>query len=416
LYENLKKMSNLFVNIKRETILFVLYSLFIISFPITFNLNSIVIITMCIFFFIDKKENIKNKINDALKNKIILAFFFYFIVQCLGLIYSKDITTGINVITRLISFVFLPTLITTEKLSVKKINTLLNIQKYWISLFVLCIVFTQVYVEGRLLRTVVHFAFESYGISQHYIGILIIITLMFVLHQMIEKVQVFLNTIVFILLFGFLLLLSSRTSLLMFIFLAVLFFLTNFKKIRTVVKISVLIIFLGISSSLYFNSSELKRKVNVLIKTTDFDIGIITTKNSITYTKNNFEHRILIWHCALNIIYNHPLIGIGTGDYRIGLNEEYEKINFLTAIDSNFDTHNQYLEDFLKAGVLGILSLLFLYGLIFKLSLKNKRFLFYCIFCIAFLSLFESYLERHHGTVFIAFFIPLFIKYETKLT
>ena len=117
---------------------------------------------------------------------------------------------------------------------------------------------------------------------------------------------------------------------------------------------------------------------------------------------------------SLEIIKENPILGVGTGDYLNALLREYDKYNFIAGKKESFNGHNQYLEDYVKVGLLGFITLIVLIIVILKTATKRKSFMLYCAFAIAFMCLFESFFDRHHGTVFIAFFIPLFYKFETK--
>jgi O-antigen ligase len=115
---------------------------------------------------------------------------------------------------------------------------------------------------------------------------------------------------------------------------------------------------------------------------------------------------------SIKIIKKYPLLGVGTGDYLKMLQEEYKKINFIAGQKNWFNAHNQYLEDFVKNGISGFLVFLLLIVIILKLSWKTKSYMLYCAFAVAFICCFESFLDRHHGTAFLAFFIPFFYKFE----
>ncbi len=400
--------------IHRQQIYFILLALFILSFPTTFNWNSRVIIALALFFFIDTHDNIISKIRKVRANKLIYLFFFYFIIQCIGLTYTDDISRGLNIITRLSPLVVLPLIIMSEKLEASYYIKLFNVLKFSLVYTIFYILFYQFYILDRPIGETVHFALEKIGISQHYIGVLLVIAIMIITHQLYNKTHIIVNSLLAVLLLAFLLILSSRSSLLILVFCLIIFFIKHFNHYNLGIKLSIVALGLSISVIGFYSSPELRKKADILIKTTDLDLDIIKTKNSITFVKNTFEQRVMINLASLKIIKKNPVFGVGTGDYLSTLEQEYKKLNFIAGIKEKFNAHNQYLEDYIKTGVLGFISFLLIILTLIRYGYKNKSYLFYCVLCVTITCLFESFLVRHHGTAFLSFFIFLFYKYEQE--
>ena len=403
---------NFISGIERHQIFFLMLVAFMLSYPVTYNLNSQVLIGLLIFFFIDTKANIIKKLKTVRRNNIVFIFILYFSIQLFGLIYTHDIKRGIDILTRLLPIVFLPTIIISEKLSSKNIDRLLQIMTVWILLVMAYLSINQVFVEKREIGTMVHFAFEKLQISQHYVSIILVLSIMFCLHKAVQKEKVVVYLAILLALVFFLLQFSSRSSLIILMFSLTIYFLKNFKNKSFIFKMASFSLFFLFALLAFFSSPELQKKTNIFISTTDFDINIIKTKHSITFVKNTVEQRAMINLSSLAIIKENPLLGVGTGDYLNALLSKYDKFNFIAGKKEHFNAHNQYLEDFIKVGILGFLAIISLVFTILKLANKNKSFMLYCAFAVAFMFLFESFLDRHHGTVFIAFFIPFFYKYE----
>jgi len=156
----------------------------------------------------------------------------------------------------------------------------------------------------------------------------------------------------------------------------------------------------------------IKNRANVFLKTTDFDIKTIITKNKYTQTKNTAEHRVLIDYLVLNEIVKSLPFGVGTGDYQDILNIQYERINFKVAKINQLNTHNQYLCEFMKTGVLGGLVFILIIFNLWKKSQNHIGFYFVLMFSLG--CLVESYLDRQHGVVIFAFIIPFILKIDNK--
>ena len=125
-------------------------------------------------------------------------------------------------------------------------------------------------------------------------------------------------------------------------------------------------------------------------------------------TSNTLEMRLIKWYCAWEIIKEHPITGVGTGDYNQALIEKYNEIDFKKGMVYKYNTHNQFIEEFLKFGVLGGLFFLLFIGFIFYQAIRSKNeLLMLSILTVSAFMMVESIFERQHGVVFFSLFISL---------
>lgn len=118
--------------------------------------------------------------------------------------------------------------------------------------------------------------------------------------------------------------------------------------------------------------------------------------------------RILVWRSSVKIIKAHLFAGVGAGDVKDKLMEDYEAHQYKYIIEKKLNSHNQYLQTMVALGIPGIvfLTMILLYPLI--LSIRKRHYLhlmFIFIAAINFLT--ESMLETQAGVVFYAFFNAL---------
>jgi O-antigen ligase len=128
------------------------------------------------------------------------------------------------------------------------------------------------------------------------------------------------------------------------------------------------------------------------------------------------ESRLVIWKSSINIVRNNFVFGVGTGDIQDELNKEYqlEGVKVL-AIANNLNTHNQFLEVLVENGFIGILLFLWLFGIMFYLSLKEANIIYLMFIMIAFISFFfETMLNRLAGVSFFPLFSFLLIYRDKK--
>ncbi len=151
----------------------------------------------------------------------------------------------------------------------------------------------------------------------------------------------------------------------------------------------------------YFLIPENINRVQRTIK--QFDKGSLSISDP-----ENANPRILSWDATLKIALKNTPFGVGTGDIKDELREEYLKNNYTEPYSENHNAHNQYLQLFATLGILGILIFFIILFLPFGIGLKRKNILFVIfgvIICINFF--FESMLEKQVGAMFFCFFFPL---------
>jgi O-antigen ligase len=122
--------------------------------------------------------------------------------------------------------------------------------------------------------------------------------------------------------------------------------------------------------------------------------------------------RLTIWKCSFDVVKEHWLLGVGTGDTQDELQKAYEKRKFYFASMYNrYNAHNQYIQNLLMNGILALF--IFLAALLYPVFISiNKRvgIHIYTIFLLAIMLIFctESFLEINKGIVFYSFFNSIF--------
>lgn len=118
--------------------------------------------------------------------------------------------------------------------------------------------------------------------------------------------------------------------------------------------------------------------------------------------------RITIWKNSIEVIKEHFLLGVGTGDVKDNLNQKYMESDSHEAFEKNLNAHNQFLQTFITLGIIGFLVLMLSIVLPGYYALKQHSFLYLIfIIIIALNFLVESMLETQAGVVFYSFFNAL---------
>jgi O-antigen ligase len=116
--------------------------------------------------------------------------------------------------------------------------------------------------------------------------------------------------------------------------------------------------------------------------------------------------RLIAWQGSIEVIKNNLLLGVGPGNEKDHLTEYYKSKNAILNAELKLDSHQQFFQTTMAAGILGGLLLLFLFVYIFHQGIKSKDYYILgfgiIFFCFA---LTESMLERQLGIVPFTFFI-----------
>lgn len=102
--------------------------------------------------------------------------------------------------------------------------------------------------------------------------------------------------------------------------------------------------------------------------------------------------RVFTWKIASKVFFKHPILGMGSGDHLIYLEEEIEndpKFSKCEIKDLIGAYHSQYIEVLSESGLLGLLSMLAIFYLLSKLRIKDPimadiKLIFILVYLISF--------------------------------
>ena len=153
----------------------------------------------------------------------------------------------------------------------------------------------------------------------------------------------------------------------------------------------------------------------------DFGYSSIRIKNLFINNqadRSDTENRIVLWKNAYCAIENSPsqILGAGLSNSQELLNMCYEESKFF-GLESEYNTHNQFLQTWLETGYLGLLLFFsILFYLAYQAFRKNNYLLLLTLIIFVLFFSTESILERQLGiTVFLSFSL-LFLKKNPSLS
>lgn len=398
-------------------IIFLAYSLGTISFVLPNNISSICIIfiiTASILYWAQKGITFKaNELRDFLFHPIL------FLTLVVGITYTNDHDEGWTLIARHSSLLILPiALSSSNTLSKRQLNALFKI---FITALLLVGTYSivsayfgylkegTVYLDGKsghfiYNRFMYHNLLDPLGLHAVYMSFYITFASVIILYKLLFNNNSFSLPTVIVYIFCFLffsiLLYLLKSSMFSIVFpLACLFivFLRLKNRLNSLSGISIFLSITIVASIFAYKGSKSKLEQFTISK--DLSDPML----------NPLSIRMGIWQSSLNVIQKNILTGVGTGDSKSKLRNEYHKLNFTIGIENEYNTHNMYLQYWLSNGIVALLSFIGLLVLMILKAIKNKNPLMICFILIfASFCLTESTMLRLKGNVFFIFVTTLF--------
>lgn len=212
--------------------------------------------------------------------------------------------------------------------------------------------------------------------------------------------------------FAYQLLLSSRLSLIICVFIIIgsAYYLLKLRLSRRIIPVFILLLIIGVTLLGYFTSSTIINRFKSLSHM-EYDITSIEEEYHFQDEEkisnwNGLTIRLAIWECAMDVFFDKPILGVGTGNYKSALLGSYTENGFQYGINKNYGSHNQYIYLLITHGIIGLLIFLISISYLSIQAIKMKDYLmaiFITIFMIAFIT--ENIFNRQYGVFIWTFFM-----------
>ncbi len=369
-----------------------------INLPTPFFIVSIVLGFVNIF---------RSKIRFASDNKALLLFPLYFVIMALSLVYTDNISDGVDLVQRSLSLLLFPIIFLFVKEDASTVKKLFDFLLFGLIVsFVInfSIAFydsiTTIKGDFNSIRDVItskwnNFIGDEFSklINPSYLSLYILLVLSYYLKKtLVTK----LRTVIVFLLFLYLFLLASRAAYLILL------------------VMSVLLIF------------TIKDKTNKYTMCIVFCMGLVIFANNpraFGFYENMMEYdnstseklRVLTWNASIKLIKEAPLLGYGVGDANDILIKKYKELGYLYNYKNRYNAHNQFFQTLLQTGIFGFGVLLSIFILLAtRMRRSSNEFSVFLILVTSLL--FESMLVRFNGIVFFSIVIPLLLKKRSILS
>ena len=341
---------------------------------------------MVILFII--RGDLGTHLRQILTNKIVLAVLIFFALHLIGLLWTQDIRSGLHAVNKQWRLLLIPILMT----FVLKDHTQLYIDSF---------------IGGMTIVHLVSYLHRFEVISFEIMDRISYNPLLAWCLYLLGYTLLFTETPRWKRLLYCILLLSMTIS--MFItkgrtgqvaFFAMLFLITFqfFRRNRLKALITSQIVLLTVFMLSYTYSNVFKMRLDGAInEVRTFEMNRVSTDGN---------DRITFYLNTLEIIKEHPLLGVGTGDFTA----EYGKVNLIRSPDVYYtdDPHNGYLLVTAQFGVFGLAALLAIFAFQIKSAMdtddtfKHIKLALPIFFMV--ISLFGTYLLGHFTAIMFAYF------------
>jgi hypothetical protein len=227
-----------------------------------------------------------------------------------------------------------------------------------------------------------------------------------------KAIKLFLLFLVF---FFFLLVINTRIAMLTFVLNAIILFV--FSKI--VIRKKIIIVILSVTILTCLTKIFIEKFPYTLDKYTvhlfnDMDkVGKLDEiDNPEIYAYTSLVTRISIWKSSYEVGKKNFLVGVGSSDAQKELIRHYQKTNQIFLTKYGFITHNQFLNFFIKYGIIGLIGCFIYIFYPLYLSIKTNSIIIFCFFLNFLISnITDDYLNKFDGLVYTALWYSIFTCY-----
>ena len=377
--------------ISKKDISFLVFIISLFLLPLSMNFSSLTLIISLVLKSI--QVLLKRDVlfaTKALKNAAIigLCFFIYILVNS---IFQTDIYNTVFHFEK--QYMHFALLAATPVLLRKKRENMLLLYAFFLGT-ILAVFFVFIYAIIKNLTFDKYSFLSALDLHHTYLSMYLLTLVNFCMAQiMVHKkalnINVKIGLIVLMLVsLGVIYMLDSKVSMVIFLFLFIVHSLPELSKNKA--PLYLVILSLILCTVLAFNN-----KVNI------------------NYNRA-LDFRLQIWEVSFEIFENNPIFGNSTLPEKDVLNYHHYLNGKYYYLDSDLNSHNEYLSILMRFGLVGLLILLF-YGInIFKtITLKTSKhtvreFLGFAIiiFIVCYI---ENVLDRHHGIVYLSFFYNYYL-------
>ncbi|MBO7652467.1 MAG: O-antigen ligase family protein [Bacteroidales bacterium] len=370
-----------------------------------------IIIAVLGLLFLIRPRNY-SALKESAKTLGFWAMLFPFALYLVGLTYSDDIITALHNTETALSLLAFPFIATSfRQNSVKK-------KLEFVEISLICGVFTimtfciiRAAMNYEVSHDVNEFFYTQLLASPHHHSYYVLFSLIIITHSIINsqsgKLLLSLKIIASLILVVFIGLLSSKITILILLVYTLYFIVRLIFSKRIPKWISILVAALSIASvPAFYSLPMVKYRLDFMIES----IKAQHDKVENAYMRNESTTiRIRCIGSALDVISENWLIGTGHGDVYAEMQKKMKK-RLGNGYEGTCSPHNQFLRSFASFGIMGLVSLLLLFFVMFRKAIKSRNgtMIWWCIICLCFFCI-EDMLSIINGVIFFCLFTGIML-------
>jgi len=342
--------------------------------PLTVAGANITIGVIGVLWFFSGDYN--NKLNSILSNKLSVASIIFFFVHVLGLYWTEDMSWGLHMVKKMWHFLLLlPILLTITKREYVEYYLLGFLIAMSISELVSYLIWFEIIDPFKHATLQNPTPFMSHISYNPFLAIAIYLVSHKILFDKNIKNITLCGACFFVITMTInMFITGGRAGQVMF-FVSLVILIFQYYKGFTVKPFFVTLVIIPLIFMISYNSSSIfNQRVNQAIsQITGYSKALETSKSQSSVgrmSQSSVGLRMLYAENTLRIIKDHPLIGVGTGDFP----SEYERVSMFYHPQIKMFTvhpHNMYLLVFAQLGILGLISFLSIFYYQIKLALSS---------------------------------------------
>ncbi len=408
----LKTIKNNLTQSKENNFYFLLLLLHLFLLPL-YRISSspfLFFISFLIIINLFRKANII--FTNFYTKKLNLLFFSLFGFVSLSLLYSENLSNGINALKQFLPLIIYPLFFSFYKMKKSQFTILLKAFVLGLLLAFLISISSQFYnyFIGKEYSFFYVKLVDILWMHPAYLSIYLNfgIVVVYVLFQK-KEINLFsflLSILVFLL---FIILLSTRTQIVILFIILSSLFVHILRKKFSITALMFSCIFFLFTAYYFFNNNVVFKRFSY-VKNLSYSF-----ENENSKAWNGANVRLAIWRCSFDVINKNKFLGVGIGDEDEELFNSYKDKSFHFALKHRYIAHNQFIQFLLSIGGIGLLFYLGILAYLFRYSYLNHSVLLFSLVSMFFITgLFESYLRLQSGIVFFALMISLLVSIKNQ--
>lgn len=386
-----------------------------VSLPLYAEISTI-FIALLVFVFFFKKENY-SRFYKLFTSKEIYILIFPYLFYWIGMLNTEHIKDGffqIEIVSSLLIFPFI--------FYSYKNNSLKNTSRHIFSFFILGIILSYIiclasaipkYLASKDFDVFFYQDFSSAVKGPQHLSYNILFALIILISSLFDKANLSFDKkkykaliiVLFVIFSIYLLQLSTKSSIFFYFAMLLFIFIYSLHKKLILYKIAVPIFALILGIAIFAFSSH-----KVELRFGNFFNSITNYKEIDLKSQESTAMRIAGFKAGISVVKQNIWFGAGSGDVLFDMYDYYKENKMKGAQIHFIGPHNQFIKTFAMHGILGFLSLVSVFVLMFYLAIKNKSFifLFWTIVMFYFFN-FDDMFVVSDSVIFFSFFTSFFI-------